>query len=178
MKREFLEQLEACRRDVVTICRLLLWDKGNLEDAVQEVIVQVLSSESRFDPRMDFRTWLRRVATYTVFGLNRKTREFRPLALEAQQEEDLARELSLEQAYEMVLKDPARVVSFLGKELRRAVDALNDTERAVFLLRSICEMKYQEIAEFLNVPLGSVMGNLGRARAKLRKTLAECSHEV
>lgn len=178
MKREFLEQLEAGRMDVITICRTLLWDKCALEDAVQEVVVQALSSASRFDPRMDFRTWLRRVATYTVFGLNRRTREFRPLAVEAQQEEDLARELGLEQAYEMVLKDPARIVSLLGKELRRALDALNDTERAVFLLRSICEMKYREIAEYLGVPLGSVMGNLGRARAKLRKTLAECSHEV
>lgn len=178
MNREFLTQLEAHRGDVIGICRALLWDKNALEDAVQEVIIQALTSASRFDARLEFRAWIRRLATYTVFGLNRKNREIRPLGSEAEEEGDIAKELSLEQAYESVLKDPARIVSSLGSKLRRAVEGLNDTERTVFLLRSICEMKYREITETLSLPLGTVMGSLGRARAKLRKALAEYVHEV
>lgn len=178
MDREFLVQLESLRFEVIVICRSLLWDKGMLEDAVQEVVLQAVKSSSRFNAGTDFRSWLRRVAANTVFNLNRKSRELRPLKSDAGEEGDVARELSLEQAYEAVLKDPARIVSSLGKELRRAVEQLNETERTVFLLRSICEMKYQEIAETLSLPLGTVMGSLWRARAKLRKALAECSHEV
>ena len=45
---------------------------------------------------------------------------------------------------------------------------LTDNERAVLLLRAIGEMRYREIAESLDIPLGSVMGHLARARQKMR----------
>ena len=45
---------------------------------------------------------------------------------------------------------------------------LTDTERAVLLLRAIGDLSYLEISESLEIPLGSVMGNLSRARQKMR----------
>jgi RNA polymerase sigma-70 factor (ECF subfamily) len=48
---------------------------------------------------------------------------------------------------------------------------LTDNERAALLLRGIGELRYQEISESLGIPLGSVMGNLSRARQKMRAFL-------
>src|SRR5207249_1950763 len=87
-------------------------------------------------------------------------------------------ELRLEDSYDGVLKDPERIVSSLGQPLRRSMEHLNETERAVFLLRGLGDLKYQDIAEALEIPIGSVMGNLARARTKLRKSLAEVPREM
>src|SRR5256885_12350535 len=54
-----------------------------------------------------------------------------------------------------------------------ALQTLNETERAVLLLRAIGEMRYREISESLEIPLGSVMGNLSRARQKMREARSE-----
>lgn len=178
MDREFSSQLDSCRTEVIALCRALLWHKADLEDAVQEVIVQALHAYPRFEPGTHFRAWLLRVAAHTVYNLNRKRRRVPLPSPEAMEATDMERELGLEEAYEAVLKDPGRVVASLGGGLRAAVERLNETERAVFLLRSLGDLKYHEIAETLEIPLGSVMGNLGRARAKLRKALAGCVHEV
>lgn len=179
MDASFLRQLEAFKGELIAYCRSLLWKKEDLEDALQEVILQAIRAYPRFQEGTRFKAWLFRVATNTLYNLNRKGRAVPPVeAALPGDAQDPEVELSLEDAYESVLKDPERVVSALSGELRRAVRLLNDTERTVFLLRSLCDLKYQEIAEALAIPLGSVMGNLGRARAKVRKALVECSHEV
>jgi RNA polymerase sigma-70 factor (ECF subfamily) len=176
MDAAFIREAEACRKELIAFCRTLLWKKEDLEDALQEVLLQAMRAYPRFVPGTRFKSWLFQVATHTIHNLNRRARP-RPLEVR-----DVAVgpevELRLEDEYEAVLKRPERVLASLGGGLRRAVDRLNDTERTVFLLRSLCELKYQEIAETLEIPLGSVMGNLGRARAKLRQALVEFSHEV
>lgn len=179
MDAAFLRQLEACKNELMAFCRSLLWEKQDLEDALQEVLLRAVKAFPQFREGTRFKAWLFRVATHTLYNINRKGRsngpEVTPRPSPAQ---DLVVELSLEEAYESILKNPERVTFSLRGELRRAVELLNDTERTVFLLRSLCDLKYQEISEALAIPLGSVMGNLGRARAKLRKALVEFSHEV
>jgi len=177
MDAAFARELEACRTDLLAFCRALLWKKADLEDALQEVLLQAVKAYPRFTPGTRFKSWLFKVATNTVFNLNRKRGAGAPVMREAAAEE-LETELWLEEAYQAVLKNPGQVVAALGSEVRRAVERLNEIERTVLLLRSLCDLKYQEIADALAIPLGSVMGNLGRARAKLRKSLVEFSHEV
>lgn len=179
MNGPFLRELEGCKRELIAFCRHLLWRKGDLEDALQEVLVQALGAYPRFVPGTNFKRWLFQVAAHTIFNLNRKGRAVPACLPEAPDGGlDPGEELRLEEAYESVLKDPERVLAALQGELRRAVGLLNETERMVLLLRSLGDLKYQEIAELLRIPLGSVMGNLGRARAKLRKALVEYAHEV
>ena len=178
MDGEFLAQLESCRADLIALCRGLVRDRNDLEDAVQESIVQALRSYSRFVPGTHFKNWLLQVATHTVFNLNRKRRAIPTPDAEPDPERRLEVELGLEEAYDGILKDPDRVISALRPQLGQAVEQLPEAERTVFLLRSLCEMKYQHIAQTLGIPLGSVMGYLGRARIKLRKSLSEYAHEV
>jgi RNA polymerase sigma-70 factor (ECF subfamily) len=176
MDGAFIREVEACRRELTAYSRTLLWKKEDLEDALQEVLLQAMNAYPRFVPGTRFKSWLFKVATHTIHNLNRKARP-RPLEVEPPAVEPET-ELRLEDAYDAVLKDPERVLASLDGGLRSAVDLLNEAERTVLLLRSLCELKYQEIADTLGIPLGSVMGNLGRARAKLRRALVEFSHEV
>jgi RNA polymerase sigma-70 factor (ECF subfamily) len=66
----------------------------------------------------------------------------------------------------------------LAGQVRRAVDALSDKHRVVLLLREVDGMSYQEIAELLAIPAGTVESRLHRARARLARALARLAPEV
>ncbi|HLG93768.1 MAG TPA: sigma factor-like helix-turn-helix DNA-binding protein, partial [candidate division Zixibacteria bacterium] len=61
--------------------------------------------------------------------------------------------------------------SLLVDDLVRALGNLNEVEKSVLLMKSVGELRYREIAESLEIPLGSVMGYLFRARQKMRNAL-------
>ncbi len=179
MNHEFMAHLESCKSDLFALCRHLLWDQSELEDALQEVVLQAYRSYGRFSAGTDFRAWIGRIAVHVVFNLNRKKHRF-PVLQPVPETEDIGweREIALEDAYDAILKEPDRVLANLDRALRRELQRLNEFERAALLLRSLCDLKYSEIAEALKMPLGSVMGNIGRARAKLRKALVGATYEV
>ena len=57
------------------------------------------------------------------------------------------------------------------KQIRVAIDALPELYREIIVLRDLEGFSYQEIATMLSCPAGTVMSRLGRARAKLRRSL-------
>jgi DNA-directed RNA polymerase specialized sigma24 family protein len=124
----------------------------------------------------DARRRFLRLTVLTVHGINRKRRPKRDVA--AEPDADVLEELRLEEHYKHLLKNPERTVPGLGLPLRNALAQLSELDRAVFLLRSISELKYQDIADAIDVPVGTVMGSLLRSRIKIRKALAEQIHEV
>ena len=64
------------------------------------------------------------------------------------------------------------------RRLAAGLKTLTDTERAVLLLRAIGGLRYREIGDSLNIPLGSVMGNLSRAREKMRAVIARAARRT
>ena len=66
----------------------------------------------------------------------------------------------------------------LEPALAAGLKTLTDTERAVLLLRAIGDLRYREISESLGIPLGSVMGNLSRARQKMRACIARSARRT
>jgi len=66
---------------------------------------------------------------------------------------------------------PDELDEALEPALSVGLRTLSETERAVLLLRAIGDLRYREISEGLGIPLGSVMGNLSRARQKMRAVL-------
>lgn len=172
---DFTDLLESCRSELLAYCRHLVWRREDLDDALQEVVLQAFKAFPRFSAG-DFKRWLFQVATNTVYNLNRKRRDAPVDSPEPAA--DMGIQLELEEAYEAVLRDPQGALDRFGGSVREAVEKLSHNERAVFLLRSICDFKYQEIASTLSIPIGSVMGHLARARSKLRRHLAERRHAM
>jgi len=168
--------LDGFRKEIVALARTLLWDRGDLGEALESILRQSRTSAPVAISDAVARKWALRVTVLTVHGMNRKRRPKRDASSEAQG--DLSDELRLEESYRHLLRNPEQMISGLGLPLRNALAQLGELDRAVFLLRSLCELKYQEIADALDVPTGTVMGSLVRSRINVRKALAEQIHEV
>jgi len=168
--------LDGLRKEIVALARTLLWDRGDLDEALESILQRARSSSPVSVSDGDARKWILRVTVLTVHGINRKRRPKRGPSSEP--EPDLSDELRLEESYKHLLRNPEQVISGLGLPLRNALSQLGELDRAVFLLRSMCELKYQEISDALDVPIGTVMGSLVRSRISVRKALAEQIHAV
>jgi RNA polymerase sigma-70 factor (ECF subfamily) len=71
---------------------------------------------------------------------------------------------------------PEALTEALDQDLVTALKTLTDAERAVLLLRAIAGFHYREIGDSLEMPLGSVMGHLSRARHKMRAAIDRARH--
>ena len=143
---------------------------GNADDAAevaQETFIRVLRSLSTYDPARPFRTWLFKIASNLALDVIRRRRR-RPMALE-----DLATE-------EGPPVDPADPGPGPEEGLRidrsdtrfdSLVKELPELYQAILYLRYKEELAYEEIAETMNLPLGTVKVRLHRAHEILRRKL-------
>ena len=152
----------------------MCWDRSAAEDSVQEAVLIAYRKFDVFTIGTSFRAWVFRILSNTILNANnslkRRNRLSRPLAPEHM---DLVAALEREQAYEHVLADPEIFLDQVSEELRSAVKGLPTSERMVFLLRAAEGFAYRDIAQALDIPMGTVMSHLFRARARLRESLAE-----
>ena len=138
---------------------LMLGEPSEAEDALQEIFLQVYRSLAGFDPgKAAFTTWLYRVTFNYCLNHRRKRRPF-ILPLE---------EIS-----------PALKSEFPGAQLaeeeflQQAIGKLTDRQRAVVILRYFWDVPYAEIAQILDIPLGTVKSRIDLALKTLRKVLEE-----
>lgn len=177
-KKRFVKQLNSLRVQITSYCRHLLWNSQDLEDAIQEIVAIAFKKYQQFESGTNFKAWMFQIATHTVFNINRRySRESERLVQLEVEEMDFHHELHREFTYNEILKEPDRILGQVEEEIIAALSVLNVNERAVFLLRSLGELPYGEIAKILDMPLGSVMGYLGRARGKLREALTEYAQQ-
>jgi len=171
---ELQSYLEANRQSLTNYCRHSLYEKQHLEDAIQSVIAIVIEKFALFERGSDFRTWIFKICTNVVYNINKKAaRERRHFISLSEQVEDAVAELQQEFAYDELLRHPDKVLAHVGDEMQEALLAIPGNERAVFLLKTIAGLTCREIAETLEIPIGTAMANLFRARAKLRVHLSE-----
>jgi len=145
----------------------VVYKMGNVEDArdvVQEAMVQAFLRLDTFQHSSAFYTWLYRIA----FNLGANHRRRKHVTL------------SVEQAREATGKEPVdsgpQPSERLQREercyqVRQAISQLSEEHRAVVVLREIEGFCYDEIAEILTVPIGTVRSRIHRARIQLRGLL-------
>ncbi len=168
VRDRFLAYLEPVREPLTSYVRGLVWNPSDLGDALQSTMFVAFSKVREFREGTDFKAWIFRIATLTVFGINRN-HETPVASAEIAAEAELEREY----AYDELLQDPDRLLQNFDQEVRRAVLELPGPERAALLLVSVAGFKCREAAEALEMPIGSVMGYLARARGRLRERLAD-----
>lgn len=175
----FVSLLTPLRKSLIGYIRYLLWNKNDLEDALQNVLTEAYRKFGQFNKGTNFKNWLFQVASFTVFNMNRRyekeTVTERPL-INAM--EPIAVELlQNEEDYQKLLNNDLSFLKKVSDEAKASLNMLNQKERSVFLLHSIGELSYAEIADTLEMPIGSVMSYLSRARAKLREQLIHYAKE-
>jgi RNA polymerase sigma-70 factor (ECF subfamily) len=158
-RNAFGELIIQHRAGVINIVYRLCGDAELAEDAAQEAFIKAWLKLNQYKPSSHFRNWMYRIATNTVLDIlrrQRKTVEIEPLPI--------ASPLS---GPETTLENQERTTY-----IQNAVLALSPASRVVLVLREYERLSYQEIANTLDIPLGTVMSRLNYARSQLRQSLA------
>lgn len=164
------------KRAVHGLCFRLLRDAEEARDAAQETFARAYAALETYDAAQPFVPWVLRIArNHCLDVLRRRLPAARRLELDADPEDGAPRELA----------DPAAsrgddVIERreLAGALERAVASLPVNYREVVHLFHVEHLSYKEIAATLDVPIGTVMTWLHRARAKLKDALAAAGTEV
>ncbi len=152
-------------------------DPDDAAELTQETFVKVIVNLDKFEGRSGFYTWAFRIAVnLTLNYCQRNSRlTFRSLDAEQQQDDSQVKQVLKDFLSDDSSPDPA--VEVQNKELyriaARALMGLDETHRAVIVLRDIEGMSYARIAEVLDIELGTVRSRLSRARGKMRDILED-----
>jgi RNA polymerase sigma-70 factor (ECF subfamily) len=141
-------------------------NRAQAEDLVQETYLRALKAQDQFELRdLGMRPWLFRILT-NIWRNSRRTKAAMQLS------GDDAAQLPAEQTVGSVAKLADLNWDMVDADLKQSIHDLPDSSRECFLLFAIEQMKYREIAEVLELPLGTVMSRLARARKQLVAALA------
>jgi RNA polymerase sigma-70 factor, ECF subfamily len=165
----FLALLKPIERDLETYARRLMWEPQEAPDALQNAVLRAFAAFDRYHEDASFRAWIFKILTNEAFALNRKHAQIARHEFQLDPEELAGLPSADEPSSDGgQLLSPEALNELLEPALAAGLKTLTDTERAVLLLRAIGGLRYREISESLTIPLGSVMGNLSRARQKMR----------
>jgi RNA polymerase sigma-70 factor (ECF subfamily) len=171
-KHDFIEMLRPLRASLEGYSRRLLLNASDVEDVLQSALFHAFQKWDDFQAGTNFKAWVFKFVTHECLNANRRSRKIVPLeSIEEVEVGVFAAPEGLHESYETLLSQPSLVLEQCGDALYHAVRNLSDIERSVFLLRAVGDFSYKEIADLLNIPMGSVMGYLFRARNRLRHAL-------
>lgn len=135
------------------------------EDLTQDVFLKVFKSLGTFDRRANFQTWLVSVSRNLCIDHYRSVRKERETINRDVNADDLSPH-SVEVSAHVALER-----NDLAQELRRALQQLPETLRTAVVMRDIQELSYQEIADRLQLPEGTVKSRINRGRHELARQI-------
>jgi RNA polymerase sigma-70 factor (ECF subfamily) len=148
---------------------------ADAEDLVQETYLKAYRAYGSFKEGTNLKAWLYRILTNTFINTYR-ARKRRPEQTELDDVEDLYlyRRLGGLEAVSAGRSAEEEVLEhFTESEVKTAVEELPEQFRLAVLLADVEGFSYKEIAEILDIPIGTVMSRLHRGRKSLQKTLHE-----
>ena len=170
------ELLQAYQRRVYNVCLRMVGNRDDAAELAQDTLLKVVQHIGDFRGQSGLGTWVTRIAMNGSISHLRKRKLRRTASLEAPSsangrgEADEGATLRRRLADEREPGPARRVQESEGHDrLQRAILALDEEHRAVLVLRDIDELDYAQIAEALELPLGTVKSRLFRARLALRE---------
>ncbi len=142
----------------------LAGDDDLAQEITQDTFIRAFDRLRDFRGDAAFSTWLHAIAVSVALNGLRKTKRFRQ------------RETGLEEATAMGVRT-RHAEPDLKTQLKKAIDALSEGYRTVFVMHDIEGYTHEEIGAALGVETGTSKANLSRARAKLREALADFAGE-
>ncbi|MDP9067220.1 MAG: sigma-70 family RNA polymerase sigma factor [Actinomycetota bacterium] len=151
---------------------------ADAEDLVQETMLRAYRAFDRFEAGTNLKAWLFRILTNAYINVYRKKqREPQKLSSEEVEDFDLYQELkNHDPAY---TRSPESIVmdSVVDSDIIQALDDLPEQFRLAVVLSDVEDFSYAEMAEIMEVPLGTVMSRLHRGRKALQKRLWELAKD-
>jgi RNA polymerase sigma factor (sigma-70 family) len=146
-------------------------DRDHIEDLVQEAFMKAFGNLKSYNTDYAFSTWLYRIATNHSIDYLRK-RKLQTLSIDEPQKTKDG-ELEMQLPDESYVTDREIIRKQRQNIINNAIDDLPDKYRDVIHMRHMEEKSYHEIAEVLDLPLGTVKAHIFRAREMLYKALKE-----
>src|SRR5215471_21560674 len=169
-ERQALEELfRRYRQPAYRVAHRLLGNEADALDAVQEGFVKALTHLAGFQGRSSFKTWLLRVVSNAALDLGRQRGRREAVSLEAAEVRDADLSLLLVPDESSARLDRAE----LRRLLDQALQTLSEPQRQTFVLHAEAGLSYREVAEVMDISIGTVMSRLYYARQKLRSYLAQ-----
>ncbi len=154
----------------------LLGDADAAADATQDAFLKAYQRLHQHRGG-SFRSWLLRIVTNTCYDALRKRTRYPTQALEPASEDEDPDHLPRWQSDEETPEE-AVLRQEINEAVQRGLRTLSPEHRTVIVLSDIEGLSYEEIAEVLNIPVGTVKSRLSRARARLRDYLRAHHREL
>ncbi len=155
-ERELIERLDAVGRSGFAYACQKLRNREDALDAVQAALTSVWRTRQRLDPQRDLRGWFFRILRNRCIDVVRDRARGAHQTLGSDP-------VTLDDPADGLARDESR------DQLRAALATLTEEQREIVLLRDYHGLSYAEIGRALNIPPGTVMSRLSRARSALRE---------
>ena len=176
-KEEYARLLRESQTKLWTIAAAIVGDRTLAEDIVQEAAITGLRRLADFTEGTNFVGWISQIVRFTALN-HLKTRKRRKIvALDVHQEmaeDGLTKGDVADKAVTMQGSLAPNQTEF-DDEVARAIQNLDPERRACFLLRVVHNLAYTEISEMLEIPPGTAMSHVHRAKTELRRALEATS---
>ncbi|HVM09744.1 MAG TPA: sigma-70 family RNA polymerase sigma factor [Acidimicrobiales bacterium] len=174
-QQQFADQAMEHMPSLYTAAVRMTRNAADAEDLVQETYLKAYRSWHSFKQGTNLKAWLYRILTNTFINSYRSKKR-RPEESELDEVEDLylyRRLGGLEAAQSGRSAEDEVMDLFTDEDVKAAMEALPESFRLAVLLADVEGFSYKEIAEILDVPIGTVMSRLHRGRKALQKALFE-----
>jgi RNA polymerase sigma-70 factor, ECF subfamily len=153
---------------IYNLCRHMLGNAHDAEDAAQDAFLKAYQALPKFQPEASLYTWLYRIATNTCIDYKKKP-VFESLFGDYGEGELLV--------HDRASNAPSPEKLYQSKQidqvLQESLGTLSPKLRAIIILKEIEELSYEEIADTLEISMGTVKSRIARAREELQKLMKE-----
>ncbi|MGE3107973.1 MAG: RNA polymerase sigma factor [Phycisphaerales bacterium] len=172
-REQFAREFAACSRALWSIAAAVVGQKSRADDIVQEAALAAFQKIEDFEPGTSFLAWMGKFVRYTALNevRRRKMRAAAPLD-----------GVDVPAGAEACVATGASTVSRAGElvddqrgfddDVAGALGELDEVARACLLLRSVHDMPYKDISLLMDIPEGTAMSHVHRARKSMRDRLA------
>jgi len=164
-RERFVPYRETLMRSALRLTR----NSADAEDLVQETSLRAYKAWERFECGTNFKAWIHRILTNTFINNYRRRKRFVLVS------KSLKEDLTIRHRF-LSVRDyvPKRE---MADEVLSALESLSPGNRAIVEMADLNQIAYREIAQTLDLPIGTVMSRLFRARRKLEDRLSSYASE-
>ena len=172
---EFAQRFQEASRLLWCVACGVVADRAAAEDVLQDSAMIALGKLDDYEPGTHFTAWMTRIVRYTALNQVRRLASRRRTEVSTGEEDDMER-------FPARGDEPARGVNGAGvlapdqthfdDRVVRALQGVGETARACLLLRVVGDLDYREISAALEIPEGTAMSHVHRARKSLRDLLS------
>jgi RNA polymerase sigma-70 factor (ECF subfamily) len=178
-RRDFQQEAMQYMPQLYSAALRMTRNPADAEDLLQETYLKAYRSFGTFEAGSNLRAWLYRILTNTYINMYR-AKQRRPHETDLNELEDfyLYRRIgSIEAAAASRSAEDQLIDLFTDDEVKQALEDLPENFRLPVLLADVEGFSYKEIAEMLDIPIGTVMSRLHRGRKGMQRALVDFARE-